>query len=97
MDVDRLIERRQHPNRAERIRHHGAAAGAEFDQPQHRRRPDCLPYRSRPQTEQFAEHLADLGRGGEIALAAERIARHVIAVLGMHQAQLHVSPDRHRS
>ena len=48
--------------------------------------------------EQFAEHLADLGRGGEIALAAERIARHVVAVLGMRQAQLHyrqtgIGPD----
>jgi hypothetical protein len=33
MDMDRLVERRQHPDGAERVRHHGAAAWAEFDQP----------------------------------------------------------------
>ena len=49
MDAERLIERRQHPQRAQRIRHHGAAAGPELDQPQQRRRADRLPYRRRPQ------------------------------------------------
>src|SRR5260370_5683713 len=78
------------------MRHQGAAAGSQFDQSQHGWRTDRLPYRRRPQPEQFAEHLAHLGRGDEIALAHERIARNVIAVLGMRQAQLHVTPDRHR-
>jgi hypothetical protein len=96
VDTERLIQRRQHPERAQRVPHHGAAAGSEFDQPQHRRRTDRLPDRGGPQTEQFTEHLADFGRGGEIALASQRIARHVIAVLRMHQAQFHVAPDRHR-
>ena len=97
MDVQRLEQRRQYANRAQRIRHHGAAAGAEFDQPQHRRRADRLPHRRRPQPEQFAEHLAHLGRRSEIALAPQGIARDVVAVLRMQQAQLHVAPDRHRS
>jgi hypothetical protein len=34
-----------------------------------RRRAHRLPHRRRPQPEQLAEHLADFGRGGEIALA----------------------------
>ncbi len=96
VDAERLIQRRQHPQRAQRIRHHGAAAGSELDQPQQRWRIDRLPYRRRPQPEQFAEHLAHFGRGGEVALASQRIARNIIAVLGMRQAQFHVAPDRHR-
>src|SRR6185437_12499039 len=97
VDAERLVKRRQHPQRAQRIGHHGAAAGPEFDQPQQGRRPHRLPHRGRPQPKQFAEHLAHFGRGGEIALASERIARHVIAVVGVRQAQFHVAPDRHRS
>ena len=46
--LKRLIERRQHADRAQRVRHHGAAAGAEFDQPQRRRRAHRLPDRRRP-------------------------------------------------
>ena len=97
VDGERLIKRRQHPQRAKCVRHHGAAAGAEFDQPQQGRLADRAPHRGRPQAEQLAEHLADFRRGGEIALAPERIARDVIAVLRMQQAQLHVTPDRHRA
>ena len=97
VDAERLKERRQHPQRAQCVRHHGAAAGPELDQPQHRRRADRFPNRCRPQAEQFAEHLAHFGCGNEIALATQRIARHVIAVLGMRQAQLHISPHRHRT
>ena len=74
VDVEHLVKRRQHPQGAQCIRHHCAAARPEFDQPQQRRRPDRLPHRGRPQPEQFAEHLADFGRGGEIALAAQGIA-----------------------
>jgi hypothetical protein len=95
--ADRLIERRHDPQRAQRVRHHGAAAGSELDQPKRRGRTDHLPNRGSPQAEQLAEHLADLGGGDEVALAAERIARDIVAVLGMHQAQLHIAPHRHRS
>ena len=37
VNAQRLVQRRQHPQRAQRIRHHGSAAGAKLDQPQHRR------------------------------------------------------------
>ena len=43
--------------------------------------PISLPGRGGPQPDQLAEHLADLRRGDEVALGAERIARHVVAVL----------------
>src|SRR5205807_8551130 len=57
---------------------YGAAAGPKFDQSQQRWRAHRLPHRGHPQPEQFAEHLAHLGRGREIALASQRIARNVI-------------------
>jgi len=37
------------------------------------------PQVSQPQADEFAEHLADLGRGDEIALGAERIAAGIVA------------------
>ena len=97
MHAQRLIERRQHAHRAQRVRHHRAAAGPELDQPEQRRRAHRPPERGRPQPEQFAEHLADFGGGGEVAFAPERVARNIVAVLGMHQAQFHVTPYRHRA
>ena len=53
-----------------------------------------LPDLACPEPDQLAEHLADLGRGGEVALHPERIARHVIAVGRVPEAQTHVA--RHR-
>ena len=96
MHHDRGAECRHHLHRAQRIEHHGAAAGAELDQPHVLRLSHLMPGRRRPQTEQLAEHLADLRRGDEIAVAAERIARRVVAVHRMAEAQLHVLPHRHR-
>ena len=96
MQHDRGAERRHHLRRAQRVEHHGAAAGAELDQPHILRLSHPVPGRRRPQAEQLAEHLADLGRGDEIAAAAERIARRVVAVHRMAEAQLHVLPHRHR-
>ena len=42
--------------------------------------PHRVPYRCGPQAHQFAEHLADFGRGDEIAVPAEWIALQVITV-----------------
>ena len=80
MHDDRLAESRRDIHGAQRIAHHGAAAGTKFDQPHIFRRAHHLPDRGRPQPDQLAEHLADFRRGGEIAAGAERIARDVIAV-----------------
>ena len=44
----------------------------------------------------LAEHLADLGRGGEVAGDAERFARRVIAVLRVEEAGRHVVGDADR-
>ena len=83
--------------RAQRIEHHGAAAGTELDQAHVLRRAHQPPGRGRPQADQLAEHLADLGRGDEVAVGAERIAGDVVAVLRMGEAQRHVLRDRHRA
>ena len=82
--------------RAQRVDHHRSAPGAEFDQAHVFRRTHLLPDRRQPHADQFAEHLADLGRGDEIAAGADRVALDVIAVLRMGQAQPHVFGDRHR-
>src|SRR5262249_46538557 len=50
-----------------------------------------------PQAEQLAEHLADLGRRGEVAGGAERVAPRVVAALGIVEAKLHVVRHRHRA
>ena len=56
-----------------------------------------MPNRSHPHADQLAEHLADLGRGDEVAAGADRIVGDVIAVLRMGQGEPHVIGKRHRS
>ena len=51
VDMERLVERRQHAQRTQRIGHHGAAAGTELDQPQELRRAHLLPHRGGPQAQ----------------------------------------------
>ena len=46
--------------------------------------------------DQLAEHLADLRRGDEVAAAAERLAAHVVAELGVAEAGGHVVGDGDR-
>ncbi len=65
----RLAEGRQHLGGTQCIAHHGAAPGSKLDQPQSLGLVHHPPHRQRPQPEQLAENLADLGRGGEIAAA----------------------------
>ncbi len=65
---------------AQHIGHQGAAAGPELGQREGRRRALIQPGLRQAQPDQLAEHLADLGRGGEIAGSAEGIAGGVIAV-----------------
>ena len=96
MQHDRVAETAHTLRRAQRVLHHGAAAGPELDDAQVFRRAHLLPDRRHPQPDHLAEHLADFRRGDEIAAGAERIAVGVIAVLAVGQAQRHVFGDRHR-
>ena len=96
MHHDRLPEGGHRLQRTQGVEHHGAAAGAELDQAHVLRRAHQLPGRGRPQPDQLAEHLADLGRGDEVAVGADGIAGDVVAVLGMREAQRHELRDRHR-
>ena len=57
------------------------------------RPPGAQPEVGEPDADQLAEHLADLGRGGEVALGAERIAGRVI----MRVRLGHVVGDRDRA
>jgi hypothetical protein len=64
-------EIRDGARRAQRVRRQRAAAGTELDQV-HAPGAPIWRQRSRPSADQLAEHLADLGRGREIARRAER-------------------------
>src|SRR6185295_3113738 len=55
------------------------------------------PGRRCPQPDQFAEHLADLGRGGEVAGDAELVVPGVIAAFRVGKAKLHILRNRHRA
>jgi hypothetical protein len=96
VDDDRGMKRRDHLRGPQRIGHHGAAAGPELDETHVLGLAHQPPHGSGPQPDQLAEHLAHLRRGDEIAVAAERIARRVIAALGMREAERHELPHRHR-
>ncbi len=56
-----------------------------------------LPGVDQPDRYQFAEHLADFRRGNEVAFRAERLARRVVAVMRVEQAERHVVGDRDRA
>ena len=96
MQHDRLAETFHHARRPQRVEDQCAAPGPELDEADVFRRAHLPPDRGQPQSDQLAEHLADLGRGDEIAVAAERIAVDVVAVLGVGQAQPHIVGNGHR-
>ena len=79
-------------HRTQRILRQRPPARPELDIERVFRAPRPGPDIRQPQTRHFAEHLADLGRGGEIAGRAKRIARGVIAGV----AFAHVTGDGHR-
>jgi hypothetical protein len=83
--------------RPQRIRHQRAATGPEFDHAEVFRRTHLPPDRRHPQSDQLAEHLADLRRGDEIACGTDRLAVDVIPMLRMAEAELHVLGDRDRA
>ena len=68
---------------AQRVAHQRAAAGAELGEHEGVGAALVGPDLGRPEADQLAEHLADLGGGDEVARRAERIAGGVVAVLGM--------------
>ena len=85
-----------HPGGAQGIRHQGAAAGAKLDQQDRVGRALIAPDLGAPQADQFAEHLADFGRGDEVAARAERIAVHVVAMARVGQGFGHEVGDGDR-
>ena len=96
-DVERGAKVRHDARGPQRVAHQRAPARPQFDQPDGIWRAHGRPDLRRPKADQLAEHLRDLRRGGEIARRAERIAIHVIAVVGMGERQLHVALDGDRA
>ena len=86
------LEVGQDTGRAQQVRHQGAAPRSQLDEAAGGRAAHGVPDFHHPQADQLAEHLADLGRRGEIAGRAEGIAGGVV----VPQAQAHVALDRDR-
>ncbi len=78
-DGDGFKEFRHAAPGAQRVGHERAAPRSKLGDRDRFRRAHRLPDGDGPQPEQLAEDLADLGRGDEIALRADRMARGVIA------------------
>lgn len=88
--------RARRPQRPQRVRHQRAAAGPQLHQNQGIGSSHQLVDIGAPGTDQLTEHLADLGRGGEVAPGAQRVAGAVVAVDRMAEAQGHVAIDADR-
>ena len=71
MQYDRFTKALDHTGGAHRIEQQRAAAGAELDDAHVLGRAHLPPHRRHPQSDQLAEHLADLGRGDEIPSGAD--------------------------
>jgi len=95
-DVERGAELGDDARGAQRIAHQSAAARAKLDHAHRIGPPHRRPHFRRPQADEFAEHLRDFRRGGEIAVGPERVARHVVAVLRIGERELHEALDRDR-
>ncbi len=96
VETQRPGEPRHAGSGAQEVAHQRAAAGAELGEDHRIGLPRALPEIGAPQPDQFAEDLADLGRGDEIAGGAERIMPGVIAGLGVVQRHRHERGDRER-
>lgn len=82
---------------AQRVLHQGAAAGAEFEQGEAPGLIQLLPEVDDEEADEFAEHLADLGGGDEIALGAQRVGAGVVAGAWVGEGEAHIGGERHRA
>ena len=96
MDDGVVAEQRQHRRRPQHVGHQRAAAGTQLHQMEGAGAAQPRPCIDAPEPDQFAEHLADFRRGGEIAALAERIAPHVIAEARIAQRLRHEGADADR-
>ncbi|MEY9098375.1 hypothetical protein ABIA24_001284 [Sinorhizobium fredii] len=82
MDVGGRVETgRQAADDTQDIRHHRAAARADFGDDNLRRGAVLLPGMNQEYADHFPEELADLGRGREVAGPSEGLANAIVAVL----------------
>ena len=82
---------------AQQVAHQHAAAGPQLCQEYRIRPADPLPQIGTPQPDQFAENLADLGRGREVARRSDRVAPRIVPGLGVVQRHGHVGGNRQRA
>ena len=95
MNLARRVETGHISRRAKDVGHQGATSGAKFCQGERAWLALVDPGLRQTQADHLAEHLADLGGGGEIARSAQWIARCVIAVLWVQKAGGHILRHSH--
>ena len=95
--VERVAKSRHDAGGAQRIADQRASPRSELDEAHRIGRAHARPHFRRPKPDQFAEHLRNLWRGGEIARRAKWIAAHVVAEIGMAERELHVLLDGDRT
>ena len=78
------------------VRHQRSPAGAQLHQRDGQGAPKVPPSLQQPGADQFAEQLADLRGGGEVAVRAQRVAGCVVTVPGVAETQRHVAAERNR-
>ena len=88
-DGDAVAQSGHAAEHAQRVGHQRAAPGPKLGD-DCRRPAHGLPNGRRPDANQFAEHLADLGRGDEVAVFADWLPRWVIAGADVGEAGLHI-------
>src|SRR5207237_88068 len=96
MQLRGLTEAGDNPPGTQNVAHQRAATRPQLDQVEWRGRADRLPGCRAPHPDKLAEHLRHFGRSDEIAGFAERIARHVIAMPRMTEAERHIAVEAHR-
>ncbi len=96
MDTRRLPEGGRNGAGPQQVRHQRSPPGPKLDQAEGGGLAHGLPLADAPDSDEFAEDLGDFRRGDEVASLAEGLPRHVIAMGGMAEAEVHVAVDRHR-
>ena len=83
------------PTGPKHVRHERASSGAKLGKTHRPWRLTVEPGLRKCQPQEFAEHLADFWRGGEVAWRAEGIARGIVSEFGMQQTVRHVVRHGH--
>lgn len=97
VDLERLVERREGSSSSKKVAHEASSSRSELHNLHLVGHAHLLPGSNAPNAHKLTEHLADLGRRGEVSLPAEHVALHVVAVVWVAQRPRHELGDGQRA